>query len=183
MKYQNWRFTLPKDILSSSYSHMWEILRVDAALGAERVNIHWLTLLYAIFALSPTVIPSSPVPSDSHPAIIDIESERRTFFLHSLSGRRIAEDLLGLSSSVSSAPPSVTECASYGCLAVILLVHYMCDRGNVSEAWKMIGSAIRMGQTIGLHRDPDLYATYAHISQDEQKLRKVTWWLLVIQDR
>lgn len=163
------------------YDRMWENLQSDPN-GADRVNMHWLTLLYAMFAMTTsTPVQANTTKTNGGRTPTTVEQQRRVFFLHALTGRRLAEDMLCLSTSSATAPSPVQEGTVYGCLAVILLANYMCDRGNASEAWRMLGPAIRSAESLGLQRNP-AWHKWKGMSKDEQELRRIAWQLLRIHD-
>lgn len=171
----NWRIGVPQPILMSEYNRMWHSLQADPS-DAQRVSIEWLTLLYAIFACSVSTLAST----ESSNAAREAEDQRRGYFLRSLSGRRIIEDTL--CASFSHRPPRSSAADSiYSCLAAILLASFISDRGNISEAWKMISGAVRIAQSIGLHRDP-VEVQRGHTDTDVQELRRTTWQVLCLRD-
>lgn len=146
---------------------MWEALANNGAQCACRMRAYWLALLFAIFALSP---------------FCASEDESRKYFLQSLTARRLAEDLFFASFSSQKAPSSVSEGNTQGCLAVVLLANYLCDRGQVSEAWKMVGTAVRNAQNAGMHRNPH-WNKWKDMSEDEQLFRGTVWILLSNEDK
>lgn len=89
---------------------------------SEEINPHWLSLLFALLALS---------PSSGLNAI--------HYANNSLAARRIVDDIL-LSSPASEGS---VHGGVLSCLAAALLSAYLADRGRVSEAWKLCGSALR----------------------------------------
>lgn len=166
-EHENWRHTLPPKQIFSTYSRMWEALQDNGAQCVCRIRAHWLTLLFAIFALSPYCAS---------------EDESRKYFLQSLTARRLAEDLFFASFSSPRTPLSVSEGNTQGCLAVALLAHYLCDRGQVTEAWKIVGTAVRNAQNAGMHRNPH-WSKWKNMSEDEQLFRRTAWILLSNTDK
>ena len=163
---ENWRFGLPRKLILGMYNRVWEVLHTDPT-ALRKIKIQWLSLLYSIFSLAPEC---------------EKEDDRRMYFCQSLSGKRLAEDFLNTSFPTVQTPFSVTEGTAHSCLAIVLMTNYMCDRGHVSEAWKLIGKAVRTAQTAGFHRDPG-WSRWKDMSEDEQLLRRTTWLLLCQQDR
>lgn len=174
--YESWRFSLPRALFSNAYMSMWEYLQDDSN-SADPVSIGWLNLLYAIFATN-----SRPLVQDTAELTNSaLEQTRHMYFLRALAARRLSDDILiltGPTSGASSAP--APDNTMYGCLASVLLANYMCDRGNATEAWKVIGSAVRTAQALDLHRDT---ALWNNLSRTDQELRKITWSLLSVHDR
>ena len=91
----------------------------------EEINPHWLSLIFALLALS---------PGSGQNAI--------HYANNSLAARRIVDDIL-LSSPAYSATEGSVHGGVLSCLAAALLSAYLADRGRVSEAWKLCGSALR----------------------------------------
>lgn len=162
---ENWRFGLPENVILGIFKSMWEVIGADSS-SLNRVKVNWLTLLFAIFALSPGC---------------KNEEQSRKFFLHSLTGRRIAEDLLFASLASPRMPVSVTEGAALGCIATVLLANYMCDRGQATEAWKMIGTSVRNAQNAGLHMSP-AWNRWKDMTEPEKTIRLCAWHLLSQHD-
>jgi hypothetical protein len=77
---------------------------------------------------------------------------------------------------------SAADGIALSCLATPLLCHYHADSGRVSEAWKLVGYAIRAAQAVGMHRDPG-WTKWQVMSEDERLLRTRAWWGLVTWDR
>lgn len=163
---ENWRFGYPRTIILPMYDQMWDAIHTNVA-SLNRIKVHWLTLLFSIFALSPTCVS---------------EDESRKYFLQALTGRRLSEDLFAASFTASRTTSSVTEGTAQACLAAVLLSHYMCDRGQASEAWKIIGSAVRHAQNAGLHVGPT-WTKWKDMPHNEQVMRKAAWLSLATQDQ
>jgi hypothetical protein len=167
----NWRYALPERLIISMYERMCEALRNAAdPTCCCRIRANWLTLLFSILAFSPACFS---------------EEESRKYFLHSLNCRRLTEDLF----FASFGTPRATTSASYldegtaqGCIAAVLLSCYLCDRGQVTEAWKMVGYAVRNAQNAGLHRNPH-YNVWKNMSEDDRTIRKTAWWYLSQTDK
>ncbi|KAJ3508042.1 hypothetical protein NLJ89_g5975 [Agrocybe chaxingu] len=69
-----------------------------------------------------------------------------------------------------------------GCLATPLLCSYLAERGRISEAWKLVGYAIRNAEAVGMHFDPD-WKLWQMMSGDEKLLRRRALWGLFIADK
>lgn len=164
-QYENWRFGLPRQLIMNVYNRMWDAIQADST-SLNRLKVNWLTLLFSVFAHSPECTN---------------EEQSRKYFLRSLTGRRLAEDLLCASFSVPRMHVSITEGTALGCIATVLLANYLCDRGQVSEAWKMVGTAIRNAQTAGLHKNP-AWHRWKDMTEDEKSIRLSAWLLLSQQD-
>ncbi|CAL1698140.1 unnamed protein product [Somion occarium] len=130
----------------------------------EEINPHWLSLLFAILAQSPSN-----------------RQKGLQYANHSLAARRIVDDIL-LSSPAYSATEDSVQGGVLSCMAAALLSAYLADRGRVSEAWKLCGTAIRNAQALGLHRDPR-WRKWEAMGPVEKDLRMATWWLLAVGDR
>lgn len=91
----------------------------------EEINPHWLSLLFALLALC---------PGSGQNAI--------HYANNSLAARRIVDDIL-LSSPAYSTSEGSVHGGVLSCLAAALLSAYLADKGRVSEAWKLCGSALR----------------------------------------
>lgn len=61
-------------------------------------------------------------------------------FIPAMTARRIAEES---TPSTSSMMVSAADDIALGCLAAFLLCNCLAERGRVSEAWKLMGHAIR----------------------------------------
>ncbi|KDQ12516.1 hypothetical protein BOTBODRAFT_56781 [Botryobasidium botryosum FD-172 SS1] len=169
--YQQWCLGISKKWFMTVYDQMWRTMDNDFD-GPNKINSHWLTLLFSIFALS--VMP--PVEAF---AASEYYAQSEQYFLHALAARRLAED------SLCTGAPSLStamEGTALGCLGAIFISRYMCNRGNLSEAWKLIGSAVRNGLAIGLHRDPG-WSKWEVMNSEEKSLRITTWWLLFTSDK
>lgn len=168
----NWHYGIPEKWFYTAYSRMWRALDAgDAYMNSceEQINAHWLSLLFAVLAFTPPGVPGAESVS------------REACFTHALSARRLAEDALLVSPSCSTGS-SAAEGTVLGCFAVVLLSSYVAARGRVSEAWKLVGGAIRAGQAAGMHRDPG-WAIWKDMCNDERVLRCRGWWSLVLWDQ
>ncbi|KAH8119222.1 hypothetical protein DFH11DRAFT_1563632, partial [Phellopilus nigrolimitatus] len=58
----------------------------------------------------------------------------------------------------------------------------MCDRGQLTEAWKLIGSALRNAQNAGLHLNP-ASIKWKNNSKEEIFLRSLAWHLCALRDK
>ncbi|TCD67131.1 Oaf3p [Steccherinum ochraceum] len=131
----------------------------------EEVNPHWLSLFFALLAVTPFENGSQM---------------RASFFSNALAARRLIEDILHASPAMTSDESLVGSVLS--CLASVVLAAYLADHSRVSEAWKVVGSALRWAQALGLHRDTQ-WRRWEHMGAVEKDLRILTWWLLVSADR
>ncbi|KAF8578504.1 hypothetical protein K439DRAFT_1663720 [Ramaria rubella] len=168
----NWRFGISEKWFRSAYERMWRALDTWGTFvgpGVEQINANWLSLLFAALSLAPSGITGTEMVS------------REACFTHALSARRLAEDTL-LNSFAISSGDSVADGTVLGCFATVLIGSYLASRGRVSEAWKLLGGAIRSAQAAGMHRDPG-WAKWQVMSQDERILRSRGWWNLVIGDQ
>ncbi|KDQ13892.1 hypothetical protein BOTBODRAFT_175304 [Botryobasidium botryosum FD-172 SS1] len=172
-EYRNWRFAMPKAWFLTVYDRMWRTLALGIN-GVDQINPHWLTLLFSMFALAGT-------NSDDMNPNGEQQQRKQQYFLHALAARRLAEDIL-CTSFLPPSQSSTSDGTALGCLGAVFISCYMCDRGNLSEAWKVVGSAMRGAIAVGLHRDPG-WTKWKVMSCEEQTLRKTTWWLLFIFDR
>ncbi|OAL27101.1 hypothetical protein AYO22_03732 [Fonsecaea multimorphosa] len=61
-----------------------------------------------------------------------------------------------------------------------LLIYLACDRGSEDSSlvWVMTGTAIRLAQSLGLHRDGTLF----NLSPFETEMRRRLWWQLCLLD-
>ncbi|THH30295.1 hypothetical protein EUX98_g3885 [Antrodiella citrinella] len=133
----------------------------------EEVNPHWLTLFFGVLAITPSEKENG-------------SRLRAIFFTNAMAARRLIEDIL-LASPAAMSDSSLAGCV-LSCLASAVLSVYLADHGRVSEAWKIVGGALRCGQAIGLHRDAQ-WRRWEKMGGVETELRTLTWWLLVVADR
>ncbi|KAF7794577.1 hypothetical protein EIP86_005712 [Pleurotus ostreatoroseus] len=173
----NWQFGLSEKWFLASMQRMWEQLslrctptcNLEGGCPAckEEINPHWLVLLFSMLALVPA---SEQTVEDS-----------TKYFTAAMTARRVVDDIL-LASPVYSTSESAVYGSVLSCIAAVLLAIWQGDRGRLSEAWKLIGHAIRSAQAIGLHRDPR-WRKWETMHQFEIELRVTAWWLLMISDR
>ncbi|TBU31328.1 hypothetical protein BD311DRAFT_717184 [Dichomitus squalens] len=175
---RNWEFGIPERWFKTACQQMWHHLDTHCpgacqAAGsclrcARELNPHWLVLLFSVLALAP------------HEAS-GVNSKK--FFMKSLEARRLVEDIMLFSPEYSFAP---TQCVVHGvslsCIAASLLASWLSDRGRISDAWKLVGTAIRQAQAVGLHRDPTWHK-WEKMDAEECELRVLAWWYLIIFDR
>lgn len=115
-EHDNWCIGIPQNLVLTVYDQMWETIQADTS-SMSRINFHWVTLLFAIFALS---------------SVCGTEDESRKYYLQALTAKRLGEDLL--SASFNSAQRSLgAEGADFACLSAALLGKYMMDRGQMTE--------------------------------------------------
>lgn len=168
----NWRFGIPEQWFREACSQMWMALKFSNA--ADKINVNWLSLLFAVLAYTPPDTPELHAPG------VVVEGSMN-FFLRAMNARRIVdEDHLrnpSISPVVSAADGTVL-----GCLALPLICNHLAERGLASEAWKLIGVGLRNAQAVGMHRDP-AWKLWQIMSEDEKLLRRRAWWSLVVWDR
>ncbi|KAI0776760.1 hypothetical protein BD413DRAFT_610348 [Trametes elegans] len=173
---RNWQFGIPEQWFRRSCESMWRHLRLRCPGLAchlsggcprctEELNPHWLALLFAVLALAPHRL---------------VGGMAKTYFLKAMEARRLVEDIL-LASRASSGPSAV-QGVVLSCIGGALLARYLADRGRVSDAWKLTGTALRNAQAVGLHRDPG-WQKWESMDKQELELRVLGWWLLVMSDR
>jgi hypothetical protein len=150
---------------------MWNTI-IESETGME-INVHWLCLLFAILALAPQ--------EEDMTSAADNRTESETYFLRSLTARRLAKDVY-FTTPTFSPMISAADGTVLGCLATPLLCTYLAEMGRVSEAWKLLGGSIRAAQAVGMHRDPG-WQKWKIMSADERLLRTTGWWGLVVWDR
>ncbi|KAI0354319.1 hypothetical protein OH77DRAFT_1405549 [Trametes cingulata] len=172
---RNWEFGLPERWFRQSCEHMWRHLSLRCPGLAchltggcprctEELNPHWLSLTFAVLALAPHRL---------------LGGNARAYFLKGMEARRLVEDIL-LASRASQ--PSAVQGIALSCIGAALLARYLADRGRVSDAWKLTGTALRNAQAAGFHRDPGLDRWDA-MDKQERELRLLGWWSLIIADR
>ncbi|KAH8119221.1 hypothetical protein DFH11DRAFT_1739996 [Phellopilus nigrolimitatus] len=164
-EHENWCIGVPQKLVLRVYDQMWVTIQADRT-SLNRINFHWVTLLFVMFALS---------------SACATEDESRKYFLQALTARRRGEDML-CTSFTSTQPAMCSEGAAYACLAAALLGKYMIDRGQMTEAWKLVSSALRNAQNAGLHRNPTP-KSWREMTEDEQILRCLSWHLCAVTDR
>ncbi|KAI0830224.1 hypothetical protein BC628DRAFT_1313978 [Trametes gibbosa] len=174
---RNWEFALPERWFRHSCEEMWRHLELKCANyaacivsgGCERctkeLNPHWLSLFFAVLALAPRRF---------------VGANAKSYFLKAMEARRLIEDM------ILAARAYPHSCSASGVvqssLAAALLAKYFADQGQVSDAWKLAGTALRTAQAAGLHRDPG-WRKWDHMDRQERELRLVAWWSLVVADR
>ncbi|KAJ3480371.1 hypothetical protein NLI96_g8396 [Meripilus lineatus] len=130
----------------------------------EEINPHWLALLFSILSLSPRTG----------------KTNGGLYFSQACKARRLVDDIL--LASVYSTSEFAVHGGVLSCLAAVFLGAYLADRGRVSEAWKIVGNALRTAQALGLHRDPR-WRRWEAMGKLECGLRVLTWWMLASFDR
>ncbi|KAI0670229.1 hypothetical protein C8Q78DRAFT_1090356 [Trametes maxima] len=173
---RNWEFGIPEQWFRRSCQHMWRHLHLrcpgptchlsgGCPRCTEELNPHWLSLMFAVLALAPHRLTGS---------------NAKTYFLKAMEARRLVEDVLLASRAYSQ--PSAVRGVVLSCIGAALLARYLSDRGRVSDAWKLTGTALRNAQAVGLHRDPG-WQKWEAMDKQERELRILGWWFLVIADR
>ncbi|KAI0659660.1 hypothetical protein C8Q70DRAFT_915208 [Cubamyces menziesii] len=173
---RNWQFGIPEGWFRRSCQHMWRHLHMrcpgpachisgGCARCTEELNPHWLSLVFAVLSLAPQRL---------------VGSAAKTYFLKAMEARRLVEDILLASRAYTQ--PSAVQGVVLSCIGAALLARYLADRGRVSDAWKLTGTALRNAQAVGLHRDPG-WQKWDAMDKQERELRVLAWWFLVISDR
>lgn len=169
----NWRYGIPEEWFRGARSQMWASLQHRHSM-ASQINANWLMLLFGILASA---------PRSAHEEVQQFSPNRNSddYFMCAMMARRMVEDdyldVPSASFMVSAADGTVV-----GCLATPLLCDYLAERGRISEAWKLIGQAIRNAMAVGLHRDPE-WKLWQTMSGDEKLLRRRAWWGLFMSDK
>ncbi|KAL0956236.1 hypothetical protein HGRIS_002390 [Hohenbuehelia grisea] len=171
----NWMFGIPKEWFYSACTQMYDVLR-ESTNASQRINPHWLSLLYAILACAPHTDAEMTQARVIQPRILESE----TYFANAMCARRLAEDAY---LSTPQFPPieSAADGTVIGCLATGILCAYLSQRALISEAWKLVGTSLRMAQAVGLHRNPQ-NNMWCVMSESEKLLRMRAWWNLAIWD-
>ncbi|OSC99996.1 hypothetical protein PYCCODRAFT_1453475 [Trametes coccinea BRFM310] len=173
---RNWQFGIPEQWFRRCCEQMWRHLHLrcpgpschlsgGCTRCTEELNPHWLSLMFAVLALAPQRI---------------VGNSAKTYFLKAMEARRLVEDILLASRAYSQ--PSAVQGVVLSCIGAALLARYLADRGRVSDAWKLTGTALRNAQAVGLHRDPG-WQKWETMDKQERELRVLGWWFLVIADR
>lgn len=156
----NWRFGIPEKWFRDGYVDM-----ANEKVAGSRINPNWLALLFAVLAC----VPSS---ASYLPSFHNYVHEPRKYHAHAKEACRMASagylDLVPLDQSLMA---SAADGAVLRCFAMTLLCTYLAENGYVSEAWKLTGSAIRLAESVGMHRDPS-WALWQAMSVDESTLRR-----------
>ncbi|KAL5528505.1 hypothetical protein ACEPAF_7641 [Sanghuangporus sanghuang] len=153
-EHDNWRYGIPKTIIMLAYHAMWDTIQTDRT-SVERISFNWVTLLFATLALS---------------SGCSSEEESRKYFLQALTSKRLAEDVQSASFFAPRHSGTYSQGTAHGCIAAALMADYLCDRGQMTEAWKLIGSAVRNAQNAGLYLNP-AWNKWKDMTEDEQTLR------------
>lgn len=174
---RNWQFGIPYSWFRSSCEQMWAHLDLRCQHGCRGggdcpacrndINPHWLGFLFSVLALAP--------------GSRNTAKNCARYFVHALTARRLVEDIL-LVTPVYSTSEGTVHGGVLSCYSAVLLAMYLVDRGRVSEAWKLIGSALRHAQALGLHRDPG-WKKWEEMQPIDRELRITSWWLLMVSDR
>ncbi|KAF8971071.1 hypothetical protein BDZ97DRAFT_1753416 [Flammula alnicola] len=169
----NWRYGIPEDWFRGARTQMWMSLQHRQA-SASQVNANWLMLLFAILASA---------PESAYEEVKRYSPTRCSddYFMCAMMARRMVEDDY-LDAPSASFLVSAADGTVLGCLATPLLCDYLAERGRISEAWKMVGHAIRNAVAVGLHRDPE-WKLWQMMSADEKLLRRRAWWGLFTSDK
>lgn len=178
---RNWSFGVPEPWFRMAFERMWNTL--CAPHGDQDINAHYLQLVFAILSCAPR----------------NLNPDNVAHFTAAIAARRIGEDgLLARSLEGGDGAADGSTISSYGfgtdarnaacdgavlsCVAAPILGCHLADRGRVSEAWKLVGGALRSAQAAGMHRDPN-WRRWRAMDSDECALRIGGWWSLVCADR
>lgn len=169
---RNWSYGVPERWFRSAFEQMWEAishpclcaLNLTCAACSQDVNPHFLSLVFAILSLSPS----------------NLNPSNTIHFSRSVAARRIAEDSLLEQRALGMR--NITDGTVLSCVATAILAGHLADRGCVSDAWKLVGGALRNAQAAGMHRDPG-WEKWAAMDKEERELRLGGWWALVAADR
>lgn len=176
---RNWQFGLPEPWFRKAMDSMWTHMSMRCTdhdrytsptcpRCTRELNPHWVCLVFSVFALSPPRL---------------VMSDALMYFWKGMEARRLIEEFMLSSPDYSSAPTeNIVHGVSLSCIAVALLGTFLADRGRVSDAWKITGTAIRNAQAVGLHRDPG-WRKWEAMDREESELRLSAWWLLLTNDR
>ncbi|EJC98978.1 uncharacterized protein FOMMEDRAFT_148940 [Fomitiporia mediterranea MF3/22] len=160
----NWSIGIPYNVLFSSHELMWERIRADPTC-LQKYNPYWVALLLSMFCFSPACA---------------TEEESRDYFNQAMAARKLQEDRY----ASLDAPPQHGDImgAVYSCLGAAFLARYLQDRGRITEAWKVVGSALRDAQNVGLHNflAP---GKSKNVTDDQRTFMLVSWHLCVEFDR
>uniref|UniRef100_A0A0W0EX90 Xylanolytic transcriptional activator regulatory domain-containing protein n=1 Tax=Moniliophthora roreri TaxID=221103 RepID=A0A0W0EX90_MONRR len=169
----NWNFGLPEHWLRTAVMQMWNILRFPDIPGS-RLNAPWLSLLFTIIACTPRLdmqlVNSACLDSPEQHAI------------YAQAALRLAEEAFSSPTPLSHTTPFVADGAVLACLSVPLLCSYHAKNGTTSESWRLLGTWIRIAQSLGMHCDPEKYGGPGML-QEEKCLRKLAWCNLMTWER
>lgn len=163
--YCNWKFGLPKKWIFEAVAQTKDFLHYPASPLDACIHPGWLCLIFALLASAP--------PSISN----DLGHNSELFFQCSLAALHNAEAMPQFSGFVSAKAP--LEGSVLACLAVPLLIKRLAASGRLNEAWKLLGSSIRVAESLELHRDPGSRLW----TDDEKYIRRLAWNNLVMWDR
>ncbi|KAJ7594605.1 hypothetical protein C8J56DRAFT_927171 [Mycena floridula] len=164
----NWRFGIPEFWLQSLFTRISDLLNYDKSTKTT-ITPGSLALIFSVFAAA----------HKSH--MKDSAFDAGHYLGLSMSALALAEGTLLYRPFLSGHHP-VADDALLGCLAAQMVCSILLDRGRVSEAWKLVGSWIRLGQAVGLSRDPASNESIG-LSDDQKVLRYRAWWGLVACDQ
>ncbi|GJE92953.1 Zn(II)2Cys6 transcription factor [Phanerochaete sordida] len=174
---RSWQFGIPERWFRAGCHRMWDHIALRCVPGChgeggcpgcrEEINPHWLCFVFAVLALAPS-------PGNS------LKDSGR-YFMCSIMARRYVEDVLLVTPAYSTSEGSVNG-GILTCISSSLHCMYLVDRGRISEAWKLAGSALRHAQALGMHRDPS-WRKWEQMNAIDRELRITGWWLLIISDR
>ncbi|KAH8827946.1 hypothetical protein DL96DRAFT_1128774 [Flagelloscypha sp. PMI_526] len=78
-----------------------------------------------------------------------------------------------------------TESVEQGCVAVLLLVHYLINHCRYMESWLILGHAMRDAISIGLHEAVfgGIHTVGYNVSSEQLALKRRIWYNLVMPER
>ncbi|KAK7045690.1 hypothetical protein VNI00_007523 [Paramarasmius palmivorus] len=167
----NWNFGIPEHWLRSSVMQMWNTLRFPDMAG-RGLNASWLSLIFTVLACTPHLDIQLVNPR--------LESVDQ-YSVYANAALQIAENASGSPLS-GRTKPLFTDGAVLACLAVPLLCSFYTKNGFITESWKLLGTWIRIAQSLGIHCDPDKYGG-SGMPQQEKCLRTLAWCNLMTWER
>ncbi|KAJ3733804.1 hypothetical protein DFJ43DRAFT_196013 [Lentinula guzmanii] len=159
--HSNWNFGLPETWIRTLVLRMWDFLHYPPKPNTTQLNPNWLCLIYAILASVPSYIVSADYIHD--------------LTTYSMSALRLASDAWLVQKT------STKEGCILSCIAVPLIGKKYAGLGRLSEAWQLLGSWIRMAQSLELHHELELECQ--HWSDEEETLWKLACNNLAVWDR
>ena len=134
--------------------------------GCQGVPLHWMSLLLAVLTLSATCLSSEQCSQLADMGWMSSRPE-------------LVKTLRNTAEQILVADNFLKEYSYENVQALLFLQIADSIDDSVGVSWPMLGLVVRMAQSIGLHRDPELF------SRDviENETRRRTWHLIVSFDR
>jgi hypothetical protein len=178
---------LDPDLTDNTWPRLWAMMDPTAAWHLIKLYSRYVDPYFPI--LSSHQIPSSPKELDTMPLalltaicatalpFVMYDDSLYTLLLHPPSSEQLYR-LCWLCLSQELHAPSLTTLQA--CLLLQQRLPTNMYLSDTAFAWSLMSTSLAVGQTIGLHRDPE---SWTSIPPWEKRLRRRLWWGLYIMEK